>query len=206
MRLRLTPRAALTLTAALHAWQNELGYHTVEELAAWHPELKGEAEPLSIAEVDALLARLEEAAMVARVRELEVRYRSRKLPLPVEGSVSNPREAAQLAAQLLADATVEKVLALHLNVKHRLIGVHTVSVGTLDASLVHPREVFSAALLSKAAALVVAHNHPSGDPTPLYVVKPNRTAEPVCEERLPAGYACCVRVDSPACVGPVSSV
>ena len=86
--------------------------------------------------------------------------------MPVEGTLSSPRDAARLAGDILAGADVERVLALHLNTKHRLIGVHVVSVGTLDASLVHPREVFKAACLSNAAALVIAHNHPSGDPTP----------------------------------------
>ena len=76
------------------------------------------------------------------------------------------RDAAKLAGALLAGADVERVLALHFNVKHRLIGVHVVSVGTLDASLVHPRDVFKAACLSNASGLILAHNHPSGDPTP----------------------------------------
>ena len=53
-----------------------------------------------------------------------------------------------------------------MEIPHRLIGVHVVSVGTLDASLVHPRDVFKAACLSNEPALVIAHNHPSGDPTP----------------------------------------
>ncbi len=57
MTLHLTRRDAATLVAALHAWQNELSYHTVEELAEWHPELRDHA-PLSIAEVDGLLWRL----------------------------------------------------------------------------------------------------------------------------------------------------
>jgi len=103
---------------------------------------------------------------VQRVRELVVSYRPFKLEMPVEGTMSSPRDAARLAAAILADADVERVLALHVNTKHTLIGVHVVSVGTLDASLVHPREVFKAACLSNAAALVIAHNHPSGDPIP----------------------------------------
>ena len=57
MTLHLTRRDAATLVAALHAWQNELSYHTVEELAEWHPELRDHA-PLSIQEVDGLLWRL----------------------------------------------------------------------------------------------------------------------------------------------------
>ena len=57
MTLHLTSREAATLVAALYAWQNELSYHTVEELAKWHPELTGH-EPLTIAEVDSLLWRV----------------------------------------------------------------------------------------------------------------------------------------------------
>ena len=103
---------------------------------------------------------------VYRVRELVVSYRPFRRTLPVDGTVTGPHETATLAAAILADADVERVLALHFTVKHRLIGVHVVSVGTLDASLVHPREIFKAAYLSNAASLVIAHNHPSGDPTP----------------------------------------
>ena len=94
---------------------------------------------------------------VQRVRELVVSYRPFRVQMPVEGTVTGPRDAAKLAAAILADADVERVLALHFNVKHRLIGVHVVSVGTLDASLVHPRDVFKAACLSNAASLVIAH-------------------------------------------------
>ena len=103
---------------------------------------------------------------IRRVRELVVSYKPLRVPLPVNGTVSRPREAARLAAAVLAGTTVEHVLALHFDTKRRLIGVHVVSVGTLDASLVHPREVFKAAYLSNASALILAHNHPSGDPTP----------------------------------------
>ena len=103
---------------------------------------------------------------IRRVRELVVSYRPLRVPLPVTGTASGPREAARLAAAVLADSTVEQVIALHFNTKHALIGIHIVSVGTLDASLVHPRDVFKAAYLSNASALILAHNHPSGDPTP----------------------------------------
>ncbi len=103
---------------------------------------------------------------VQRVRELVVSYRPFRVKMSVEGTLSSPRDAARLAGAILADADVERVLALHVNTKHRLIGVHVVSVGTLDASLVHPRDVFKAAYLSNASALILAHNHPSGDPAP----------------------------------------
>ena len=57
------------------------------------------------------------------------------------------------------------VVAL-LTIRHRVIGLHTVSVGCLTSSLVHPREVFKPAILAGCAALLIAHNHPSGDPDP----------------------------------------
>lgn len=108
------------------------------------------------------------SSTVHRVRELVVSYTRMRVSLPIQvtGRLTTPRDAAVLASALLADATVEKVLALHLTTKHALIGVHVVSTGTLDSAIVHPRDVFKAACLSNAAGLLLVHNHPSGDPTP----------------------------------------
>jgi len=66
MTVHLTPRAVATLVAALHAWQNELSYHTVEELRDYHPELCGH-EPLSVDEVEGLLTQLHKEAGNATV-------------------------------------------------------------------------------------------------------------------------------------------
>jgi DNA repair protein RadC len=55
---------------------------------------------------------------------------------------------------------------LLLNTRHRLIRVEEITDGTIDTLLVHPREVFKSAIAANAAAIVVAHNHPSGDPSP----------------------------------------
>jgi DNA repair protein RadC len=60
----------------------------------------------------------------------------------------------------------EHFIAFHLDVKFHVIGFHEVSHGTVSASLVHPREVFKAALLANSTAIIVAHNHPSGSETP----------------------------------------
>lgn len=79
------------------------------------------------------------------------------------------RRAKDVFALLREDygaAGREYFLALPLDVQNRVIGVHVVSMGTLTSSLVHPREVFQPAILASAAAVIVAHNHPSGDPDP----------------------------------------
>lgn len=60
----------------------------------------------------------------------------------------------------------EHFVTLHLNVQHEVIGYHEVSHGTLASSLVHPREVFKAALLNNSHAIILAHNHPSGRTEP----------------------------------------
>ena len=60
----------------------------------------------------------------------------------------------------------EHFITLHLNGRHEVCGYHVVSQGTLNSSLVHPREVFKAALLSNSACIVLAHNHPSGSLEP----------------------------------------
>ena len=61
---------------------------------------------------------------------------------------------------------VEKFGILALDTKNNIIGVHIISVGTLNSSLVHPREVFKAAILNNSASIILFHNHPSGDCTP----------------------------------------
>ena len=73
---------------------------------------------------------------------------------------------ARMLRPLLADEPVEVFVSLLLNGKHRVVAFAEVSRGTLTTSLVHPREVFGPALRLAAAAIVVAHNHPSGDPEP----------------------------------------
>lgn len=77
-----------------------------------------------------------------------------------EGFCSPAKVAEALA--FLGSETKEYFLALHLDTKNRLLCLDRVSVGSLSASIVHPREVFKSALLSSAASLVLVHNHPSG--------------------------------------------
>ena len=67
---------------------------------------------------------------------------------------------------LLSDSPVEVFVAVLLDVKHRPLREERVSAGILDGSLIHPREVFSAAVRERAAAVLLLHNHPSGDPSP----------------------------------------
>jgi DNA repair protein RadC len=66
----------------------------------------------------------------------------------------------------LNNETKEHFVTLHLDGKNRIVCKDTVSIGSLNQSIVHPREVFKTALLSNAAAILLIHNHPTGDPNP----------------------------------------
>jgi DNA repair protein RadC len=77
-----------------------------------------------------------------------------------------PAEAAAMLAQYIGEVDREVFVIAMLTVRHRVIGLHTVSVGCLTSSLVHPREVFKPAILAGSAAILAAHSHPSGDPEP----------------------------------------
>src|SRR5258708_20080240 len=77
-----------------------------------------------------------------------------------------PRDAAEFLVPQFGTRPVEQFGVVLLDTKHRLPRTTLLSVGTLDASIVHPREVFRAAATAGAAALVLFHNHPSGDPAP----------------------------------------
>ena len=76
--------------------------------------------------------------------------------------------AKDVAAQLtdMRDLKKEHFVVLYLNAKNQMVHKETISMGTLNANLVHPREVFEPALKYSAAQIIAAHNHPSGDPKP----------------------------------------
>ena len=96
-----------------------------------------------------------------RVRVSLVREQAeRPYPLRHAGDVVG------LLRAFLGDDPRERFCAVYLDSRHRPIAVHDAHVGTCDSSPVHPREVFGPAVALAATALVVAHNHPSGDPTP----------------------------------------
>jgi DNA repair protein RadC len=80
--------------------------------------------------------------------------------------ITHPRNAAELLIPQFGSQPVEHFGVLLLDTKHRVLRTSVVSVGSVDASVVHPREVFRAAATVGAAAIVLFHNHPSGDPTP----------------------------------------
>lgn len=80
--------------------------------------------------------------------------------------VRSPRDAYEAVAEELQDLRKEHFVCLFLNTKNHVIGQETLSVGSLNASIVHPREVFRAAIKCSSASIVCAHNHPSGDPAP----------------------------------------
>ncbi len=104
------------------------------------------------------------AARWEAVVELARRYLSEEVPRG-----KSYRSAAEVFARyryLIADSPVELFLALLLDVKHRVLREARVSVGILDGSLIHPREVFAPAVGERAGAVILVHNHPSGDPAP----------------------------------------
>jgi DNA repair protein RadC len=79
---------------------------------------------------------------------------------------TSPLETAEFLLPQFGAFAVERFGVLLLDTRYRLIRVSLVSVGSLDASMAHPREVFREAAIANAAALVAFHNHPSGDPSP----------------------------------------
>jgi DNA repair protein RadC len=80
--------------------------------------------------------------------------------------LDTPERVADLLREENRLYTVENFQVIFLNTRRRLIAVQNISQGTLDTILAHPREVFAAAISRRAAAIILAHNHPSGDPSP----------------------------------------
>jgi len=107
----------------------------------------------------------------------------RQISLPgVDGrKVGEPDDVAALLVPLIGGADREHCLALLLDTKHRVLTTTTVSIGSLDHTFMTPLGIFRDALLANAAAVVLAHNHPSGDP------EPSRDDERVTKRLVEAG-------------------
>ena len=94
---------------------------------------------------------------VSLVQEGAIRY---------DQKMRDSKCVAQLLWDYLADTDREHFVVILVDQKNRLIGINTVSIGSMTASVVHPREVWKPAILCNAAAVLLGHNHPSGDPQP----------------------------------------
>jgi DNA repair protein RadC len=109
-----------------------------------------------------------------------------------------PNDAAKLL-QPLRTASEEHFVSFHLNAKSELIGMHEVSHGTLSESLVHPREVFKAALVANSYSILVCHNHPSGSE-----LHPSREDFATTEQLVSAGKILGVDIVDHLIVGPIA--
>lgn len=116
-------------------------------------------------------AAVEEGPVDGALRErweavLELARRALTTPFPRSEPLRSAADVFDRYRYLLADSPVEVFLAVLLDVKQRVLHSVRVSVGILNGSLIHPREVFAPAVAERAASIILVHNHPSGDPSP----------------------------------------
>ncbi|MPN37272.1 hypothetical protein SDC9_184788 [bioreactor metagenome] len=95
---------------------------------------------------------------IKMVREASILYGVRK--------INSPADAVDLGKKFLEDSDREQLVVCCLDTKNQPLALNVVSVGSINSSIAHPREVFKASILSNAASIIIFHNHPSGDPTP----------------------------------------
>lgn len=95
---------------------------------------------------------------IKMVKEKSIKYENRK--------ITSPSDAEVLCRSFLGDSDREQLIAISLDTKNQPTNINVVSIGSLNSSIVHPREVFKLAILINANSIIIAHNHPSGDATP----------------------------------------
>lgn len=93
------------------------------------------------------------------VREIEYSYDKRP-------KINSMDDVVQAVKPMIADSNKEFFMALYLNTKNGVLKQEVISIGSLNANIVHPREIFKTACMISASSIIVAHNHPSGDPLP----------------------------------------
>lgn len=80
--------------------------------------------------------------------------------------IKSPEHAAEVAHHFIGDDACEVMLSIMLNTKNEVVAIHRFSVGSLNSAIIHPRETFKSAILNNAASIILAHQHPSNNPTP----------------------------------------
>jgi len=135
----------------------------MDDLLAQYPSLH-ELVALTVEEIQSITGLTKaKAQQFKAILELARRYATYQAPKPT--SISGPKDVAALLADTAClDREVFKTILL--NTKHHVLSVETVAIGGLASCSVHPREVFKAAIKRSASAVILAHNHPSGDPEP----------------------------------------
>jgi len=145
-------------------WEQETAYQLAQRLLARFGDLHGVAQ--------ASQSELTELKGIGPVKAIELQAafeigrRLRQVSRKNTPSIRLPRDVADLMIPELAHLTQEHFVCLFLNTKNHVIGKQTIFVGSLDSSIVHPREVYKEAIRRSSASVICLHNHPSGDPTP----------------------------------------
>jgi DNA repair protein RadC len=117
-----------------------------------------------------------------------VRLVMRDSAITVSDPVIRAGDAARILREYLSGTDREHFVVIMLDVKNQIVGINTVSVGSLSSSIVHPREVFKPAVLSNAHSIILGHNHLSGCP------EPSDADKTVTRLLCLAGEALCIRV------------
>ena len=107
----------------------------------------------------------DKAATLAAAFELSRRILSQSKWLSNK-KVTSPQEIADIFIPILRDENKEKFIVVCLNSANKIIKYETISIGNLNSSIVHPREIFKVAIDSSSASIILIHNHPSGNPEP----------------------------------------
>ncbi|AYK14068.1 MAG: RadC family protein [Methanosarcina flavescens] len=104
------------------------------------------------------------AAQIAAVFELALRLET--FVEEPKRKICSPKDVYALMYPKMREQKKEKFITLCLDTKNQVLKEEVVSIGSLNASIVHPREVFKSALMESSASVIMVHNHPSGDPSP----------------------------------------
>jgi len=142
----------------------ESALRLAEQLLYKHQGLSGlgSLSPQEISQIKGI--GLAKAVTIASAVELGKRISI--LPMGDRPVIRSPQDAADLMMPRLRYENKEHFIALLLSTKNHVLAVPTISLGSLNASVVHPRELFRAAINQSAASVILIHNHPSGDPSP----------------------------------------
>ena len=167
--LRLAELIAILIRSGRRGESATQGGDKVAGKFAQQLEKLPDATPSELKQISPIVAKTAYCQIMAGVelgRRVEAARHANRPSRHINSSDDAKQFCEEHFARLVADSNREEFHIICLGTKNQVIDTHQVSIGTLDSSLVHPREVFRPAIKDSASSIILVHNHPSGDPTP----------------------------------------
>jgi len=153
------------IACLLRTGKKDMSVIELSKRVLYHLEKLSDLKKISVEEL-MLIEGIKIAKATTLISAIELGRRLSSVQKDIRYKIQSPEDVYRLIAPLVTDLEQEHFMCLYLNTKSELIKKETIFIGTINQTLIHPREIFKMAIRLSAAAVIFVHNHPTGDSRP----------------------------------------